>query len=107
MTLAILYTDEDKMTEESVVKIVDNEYHIKYYGRYSEVPDKYLHKPIYNLVRIIKEGLKPLFIISVTYSHSQRPACRNCPAAVSFTRAPRRMQEMIYRKIPVFNISAY
>lgn len=47
MTLTILYTDEDKMTEESIVKIVDNEYHTKYYGRYSEVPDKYLHKPIH------------------------------------------------------------
>lgn len=46
MTLAILYTDEDKMTEESIVIIFDNEYHIKYYGRYSEVPDMFLHKPI-------------------------------------------------------------
>lgn len=46
MPLDILYTYEDKMTEESIVLIVDNEVHIKYYGRYSGVPYVYLHMPI-------------------------------------------------------------
>lgn len=46
MTLAVLYSIEDKMSKDSVIKVVDNEYHIKYYGRFIEVPRIYLHMPI-------------------------------------------------------------
>lgn len=46
MTILELYLNVREMTKDDVVKVIDSELHVKYYGPYKRTPEDLLHKQI-------------------------------------------------------------
>lgn len=46
MTIETLYAHNEEMNKETVIKVVDCDLHVRYYGKFKNIPDDLLYKLI-------------------------------------------------------------